>query len=208
MSDKQKLAWLVSDPDEGYEKIVFHHHALAARRIGAERLGMDFESVEIERKQQYDSYADRSRVPVKVLLDDGWWFECFGCSCRIERDENECNMADVVIEDDESYKLWCSAECKAEQDAADQRRIDAHKAFKEAVLEKRPDLTFTKFTADNESWAAQSYTPYAEFTFPGAKHGGGTVRIDNIDVDTEIRWYVAQGDHEAWNQYEASRDEK
>lgn len=118
--------------------------------------------------------------------------------------EEGCNMDDVIIEDDESYKLWCSSECKAEQEAEDKHRIDAHKAFKEKVMQARPDLTFSHFTADRENWAVQSNTPKAKFTFPSAKHGGD-VQMNHIDDDPEIRWTVAMDDLEAWKRYEESR---
>lgn len=198
-SDKTPVAWVVADTWEGYAKVVFHRHALAARRIGAERLNIDYEDADQRRAPKYDQYADRCRVPVSVLIDDGWFFECYHCCSRIHHDEEEINIADVIIEDDESCKIYCSAECK-QAEADEIARINkAHADFKEAVLKARPDLEFTRF-----SNGYPSLKPNCSFKFEGCEHGG-SAQINNIDRDTEIRWYVASGDKEAWDQYEATR---
>ncbi|MNR25753.1 hypothetical protein D3C85_1429190 [compost metagenome] len=70
-------------------------------------------------------------------------------------------------------------------------------AFKAQVLAARPDLTFTKWSI---GWPF--ITQYAEFTFPGCQHGGS---VRDQDGDGDLAWYVANGDKDAWAEYEAGR---
>ncbi len=40
---KKQVAWTVTDESTPKACVVFHHHGLAARRLGAEELGEEFE---------------------------------------------------------------------------------------------------------------------------------------------------------------------
>ncbi len=115
MTDKKPVAWMVSNyNDEGQAVIVFHHHGLAARRIGAPEVGCDDDSdATIERKKEYDTYADKGCVPIRVLINDGWWFECSGPKCYriIYQDEN------YSVRRQEAFCENCSPEIEMQIDA-------------------------------------------------------------------------------------------
>ena len=76
----------------------------------------------------------------------------------------------------------------------------AHADFKEAVTKARPDLEFTHF-----SIGYPFHSPNCKFKFNGCEYGG-SARINHIDRDPEIRWYVASSDQTAWESYESSRN--
>lgn len=82
----KKVAWQINEDMECGSVVVFHHHGLAARREGANDLGLDFEDVECYRASQFDEYADKGEIPRTVLLDNGWWFECHSCYAHITED--------------------------------------------------------------------------------------------------------------------------
>lgn len=198
MENKKVVAWQVREDSEGRCCIVFHHHGLAARREGAGELGEDFESVECTRASKFDQYADFGKVPTIALLEAGWWFECHHCGHRVcdddSRDEDEITPVDqVVVEGDAVY---CNQSCKNGHDKERDDKNTSFISFKQAVQEKRPDLKFTKFQG-GYPWI----TMVAEFTFPGAKFGG-SARDQN--GDGKITWHIANGDIEAWNEYEKS----
>ena len=103
MNDKQPLAWQVSNYDDEVQSvIVFHYHGLAARRLGAGEVGCDEDSdADIQRKPEYDQYAEEGKVPMYVLFDDGWRFECSSCY------QNTCKDYDGMVIDDEVYCEEC-----------------------------------------------------------------------------------------------------
>jgi hypothetical protein len=196
MSSNKRLAWQVSDSD-GYAKVVFHNHGKAARRIGAERLGYEFEDVKIVRKPEYDQYADRCRVPVSVLLDDGWIFECFGCSAIINNESYSYGLSGMVIEHEESYKLYCNSGCKHAHDERVAAVNKAHAEFKRNVNEARPDLEFYDFST---GWP--SLEPYCKFKFHGCEFGGSA----KVEAGSnQIAYFIAHGDLDAWHAYEKNR---
>ena len=71
MADKKQRAWVASEDGEGHSVVIFHHHGLAARREGANALGMEFDEVECKRAPHFDSFADQGHVPPLDLLKAG-----------------------------------------------------------------------------------------------------------------------------------------
>ncbi|MBE4178030.1 hypothetical protein HJ095_23190 [Vibrio parahaemolyticus] len=194
------VAWQVREDSEGHCCIVFHHHALAARREGAETLGEDFEYVECDRAPQFDHYADKGHVPPMALLEAGWWFECHHCGHQVMsdgRDEEEDTPLDKVVTVGQA--VYCNQKCKNGHELEKSKREQAFNRFKKLVKEKRPDLNFTEFEG---GWPR--ITMIAKFTFPGSKYGG-SARDQN--GNGEITWYISNGDQEAWDKYEESRKE-
>jgi hypothetical protein len=74
-------AYTITEPYERYSVVIFHEHAVSARRIGAASLDLDFGDVECRRSAAFDQFAP-GPVPSQALWDAGWWFECDGCSSR------------------------------------------------------------------------------------------------------------------------------
>lgn len=86
---KKIVAWVVSDKyGDGRGCVVFHHHALAARRIGATILGYEFELTVADREPKFDRY-DGKQPPIEDLINAGWWWDCRDCGRRIDMDFRE-----------------------------------------------------------------------------------------------------------------------
>lgn len=199
--DKKVLAWQVDETSGECSEIVFHHHGLAARRIGANILGTDFDYVCCFRVPEYDKYAEQGFVPKLVRIEDGWWFSCGGCQLQIGSEsyydnDEPVDLNKVVIC---GHDIYCNSECKdkcLEREMAQDNRFFR---FKRSLMKLRPDLTFTEWTG-MVPWVTIS----AKFTFPSSEHGGGTYRDDE---GIQTLW-MASGDKEAWDLYEAARDKE
>lgn len=193
---KKQVAWTVTDESTPKACVVFHHHGLAARRLGAEELGEEFEYLECRRSPEFDHFTESGKVPTQALLDAGWWFECHHCGKRVP-DEDFRPIEGLVIKGDAVY---CNEKCKHGHDKEVSDRDLKFEEFKDKVKSMRPDLEFTEFQG-GYPWI----TNVAKFTFPGAKYGG-SVRDDKGDGNIEL--FVAGGDMDAWNTYEESRKGK
>lgn len=191
--NKKKVAWTVTDESTPKACVVFHHHGLAARRLGSGVLGEEFEYLECRRSPEFDEFASSGKVPTQALLDAGWWFECHHCGKRIP-DEDFRPMENLVIKGDVVY---CDENCKCGHDKEISDRDQAFNLFKDKAKALRPDLEFTEFQG-GYPWI----TNVAKFTFPGAKYGG-SARDQNGDGN--IEFFISNGDLEAWKQYEATR---
>lgn len=187
---KIKVAYQVNEDCEGCSVIVFHNHALAARRLGAEHLGEDFESVTCFRAPHFDSFANQGFVPVIARLEVGWWFECPNCRKRVS--EDDCELQLVVTEKDNAF---CNQQCF---DNYKNQITNHNKDFEQTCLhvqKLRPDLQFIKFTG---LWPQLTFI--AEFKFDGCQYGGSARKDRSEDG---FQWYVANGDKEAWEIYDA-----
>lgn len=71
-------AYLCTADEAEDTEIVFAATNGAARFPYAQRLDWDFRDVRVRRAPEYDAYAP-GPVPVSVMLDHGWRFECFEC---------------------------------------------------------------------------------------------------------------------------------
>ena len=99
-------AWIVREDQEGFATIVFNNHGLAARKEGASELDLDFDQVECNRAKEFDKYNNKT-LDVEILIKDhGWWFECYHCYKKIEKDMDNF---DAVLFCTSSY--FCSQEC-------------------------------------------------------------------------------------------------
>ncbi|MBV6687309.1 hypothetical protein KV692_05305 [Xanthomonas euvesicatoria pv. physalidis] len=114
--------------------VIFDTSSVAARRRGAGEMDCEFSQVEsCRRTPALDAYAP-GPVPPLVLIDNGWWFECGHCGCRID---------DESIEDDGlqpkevGQAVFCSRSCWAE--FAAQRRL------REAAIAAICELVQTQF---------------------------------------------------------------
>lgn len=200
MTSKKRVAWQVRDDCEGHAVIVFHHHGMAARREGANELGSEFEYVECSRAKQYDEYADKGYVPPLVLINDGWWFECCHCGRRCEEEGYDYDTDEPIPVEDMieagRQSVYCNQSCKDAREAEIKERNEKFEAFKEKILESRPDLDFTEWTG---GWPWITMT--GKFMFPGSKYGG-SVRDD----EGELTWWIANGDKDAWDEYESAQN--
>lgn len=103
-------AWTVSDSYGDKSVVVFHNHGLAARRLGANELDEDFDSVDCKRSKEFDEYAGQGFVPPIVRLKAGWWFECRTCYRRVMFDDNELEDSEITEAGKDS--VYCSIKCR------------------------------------------------------------------------------------------------
>ena len=112
---KPLLAYSVTEEFEGTGGIVFARSAIAARRIGADRYADgEFENARCRRAPYADEYAESGIVPASRLIEEGWHFECSGCSRTIDNDylwEMDIEPSDVVGSQDSS--VYCNELCEA-----------------------------------------------------------------------------------------------
>ncbi|PSV00607.1 hypothetical protein [Photobacterium kishitanii] len=162
-SEKKVVAWTVNSEDRG--DIVFHHHGLAARRIGAETIDCEFDECECRRAPAFDCYVADNQVPLRVLLNNDWWFECYCCGERVSSGTDRIVFADVIIDECER-KVFCNEKCKAKYlDNIDEHN-KKYKKFKKDVLEKFPQLTFTDFKGEYPAIYCVAICTFPEAVFP------------------------------------------
>lgn len=189
---KKVVAWKVTEEAEGHACIVFSASGVAARREGASELGYEFDEVVCRREKQFDRFAEAGRVPVRSLLEAGWWFECFHCALLIDFDNEETPSDKVITEGDRAF---CSAQCKCDHEREVADRNAAFEAFKSKLPSLRPDLEFSDFIG-----AYPYITLSAKFRFPGGQYLGS---VRDQEGDGKLQWFVAQDDKDAWEKYNA-----
>lgn len=185
------VAWKVDYGE--HSKIVFHHHGLAARREGVEALDGEFEHASCTRAPEFDQYASLGEVPTQVLLDAGWFFYCHYCDMIVRQDGDD-GRGFLVVDGDAVY---CSKACQDSLEAQRARLDNNFAKFKEAVIARRPDLTFTAWHGGYPMQACR-----AHFRFPGSTYPG---TILDLGDGVGLRWSIPQADLEAWEAYEATR---
>lgn len=127
-------AYLVDCDQENGAQLYFAETANQAKSHAANEEGIDYiEVTSCRRKPEYDQYAP-GPVPAKVLIEDGWWFECYGCSRHVSNDGGY-DYDEVMELGGPVYRgnaVWCSTACqtryderRAEEKRQEQIAIDA-----------------------------------------------------------------------------------
>ena len=188
-------AYAVNEKYESTGEIYFAKHAIVARRRGADEYGDgELSYVTCRRAPWADHCAETGIVPVSLMVEHGWFFECAGCGVRIN--EDLCDLYDEEIDEPETgdralrYKDWvpsdiighqhsavfCNQACKdadalyrAECERRQQRAIERFKAI---ILRRFPDVDFPD---DRERHRAYPYA-YAH------KLSGGRWHISQVHV--------------------------
>lgn len=150
---------------EGNACVIFHTSNAAARRLGANEIDSEWETVSCTRAPQFDQYAELGRVPALAMLADGWWFNCPSCGKQVQDDVEEAGPPPVINGLDE---VFCSRECcdaLAAKRAEHQQYIEAGKA---EALRRWKGVTITSAYGSPET--------IVEFTLPHAPEGRGQIR--------------------------------
>lgn len=217
MTEKKVVAYQVDREDGEGSVIVFDSHGMAARRRGAQMLDMggDDEYCNVKRAKHFDHLAEKGFVPVKDLLEAGWWHGTAFDGYHLkeawegeipEEEEDEYwdegyyyqSVRLVYFQNEQGvWRDWDEMERHAYSINAAMDRLTW---WKETVQKCYPQLTFTKFTG-----GPMYYTHTAEYTFPGAKYGGH-IRWDweeGQETDPKVHFtsLIAQGDKEAFDKY-------
>ncbi|MFC7515046.1 hypothetical protein ACFQUU_08525 [Herbaspirillum sp. GCM10030257] len=178
-----------------YGKIIFAKSHVEARRLAAGELGCEFQEIESCRRiPSLDQYAATGKIPAKDLIEDhGWWFECAGCSTRVDSDNfdyaNEQRREAVYVDD----VVYCCQSCKASEDARVAEIMRLEDEVTATALEKWPGITIVHANGHVNRFQ----NAFVDFSYPGGKYsarwnlGEETVSV----VATEL---------EAWNAF-ASR---
>ena len=99
-------AYVVSNDE--YCTIEFSEHRATAQSSGANELNEEFQDVMCRRAPEFDTWAERRKVPWRVLIEDyGWGQECGHCYRRVYGDHEG-----RVYGDDQVY---CGSECQNKQ---------------------------------------------------------------------------------------------
>nr|WP_029766850.1 hypothetical protein [Pseudomonas sp. P818] len=198
MSDKPLKAYAVTERSEAMTVIVFASSGIAARRLGANEHDTEFECIESCRRAPWaDRYQNTGKIPAQAWIDNGYSQTCDYCETGIYGDttkDEDGNEQEPIFEGVHAY---CGPGCKAarEQDIAERKA--SGQSFIAKVQAERPYLTFTLFRADYP-WAYNS----AEFSFEGAKYGGGVQEKEG----GKLEWHVNPEDKPAWDRLIAAQE--
>lgn len=188
-------------------KFFFAETEQEALEAVAERLNeavSDLDLTRFQRREAFDEYAP-GPVPMKALLDNGWWFDCWECHKKVTNDGCECVdncdvegctcvdncvCAPVIVNE----MVFCSAACV--EDWKEDRRLDREY---EQDLRLRAEKMFPGITIRDAIGCRADDDGSVRFDVPGTKVG--------------IRWhtkepqvvFVAPLDKAAWDAYESTR---
>lgn len=204
MSDRL-LAYAVLELGENTGTVVFAKTNAAARRIGSSQISDgSFFSVSAHRAPWADRYAP-GPVPIRVMIDNGWWWECFGCHRHIGLDIAPPIERSVEI----GGHIYCSQECLDAKWAAklveQWIRIETIAALESDLRRKMPGVVFGDYShvyVPCGTWSAKR--GIISFDFPGRKYDLGNYRFDGApNGDGAPQVFVSYGDRGA---FEAWRD--
>ncbi|WP_434990089.1 hypothetical protein [Xanthomonas melonis] len=170
MSDALNLkAYQVDNYDQSV--LIFDTSSVAARRRGAVEMDCDFSEVEACRRQPaLDAYAP-GPVPPLVMIDNGWWFECGNCGCRIDEESVEDEGLQPI---EAGAFVFCSRACWAERAAQTRRREAAVAAICEVVQTQFPQAEIIR--AHVCDFRLEKADPHGgilsscDFRLPGLQH--------------------------------------
>ena len=184
-------AWVVKSNCEDFSEVIFNNHGLAARRIGAESMGLDFDECTTRRAKEFDSYADDGYVPKNVLIEEfGWWFECSHCGAYVTED--------VEFYHEKNDSIYCNRKCRANE-LLEKRKINkSHLDFHKELNSRFPELDFknlSKYPYISMSAEADIPSCVAPIKF----------RMDDKDDGVISAWSQAR-DVDAFTQWKDSRN--
>jgi hypothetical protein len=205
--------------DEGGSAIVFGKHRITAQIEGLQRLNVwDGELVgsSCHRAPQWDEYADGTPIPVREMVYDGWWFECYCCGRRLEHDslfDEGKDPADIVGEYN-GYS-FCDQSChdwywrdRHEKNNFKAITIDKLKAQMELALPEgiiyndEKHHVYPQRNVSSGKWHAEQASIC--FKFPGAQYWSTFENIrehDKDKIEGNFGYYVPNGDLDAFDKW-------
>jgi hypothetical protein len=149
---KEKLAYRLADEDS--EKIAF---------LTEEEATSCSEEYEVIRAQEYDKYLEIGYVPIQVLLDDGWWFECHFCGQKVDAeawDYNDDLPLDLVVLD---RHIFCSQSCHDSYMNRKEYYRSEKQKWTNYLMQSFPQITSLHVVVGDDR-------TYAQFLVPGCKY--------------------------------------
>lgn len=211
-------AYLVTEPNENTGGVVFAASDIEARRWGAgEWNDGELSGMSAIRRKDFDQYHGKG-VPARILVAEGWHFECHGCWMRIE----EWALEDVGLTVDgvvgtESSQIYCCAECESRALACRAREKAAGEDFL-AQLRRIVTARFGPIEFVTGRYMGRVYAverdghvmveqAVVSFNFPGQQLGPASLRYDwdrRVKVGPPHPAYmVCNGDREAFESWAA-----
>jgi len=224
---KRPKAYAVLEEYENTGGIVFAHHAVTARRMGAnEYADGEFGAVSCRRAPWADKYAESGCVPASDMIHQGWHFECCGCGVRIDYDlgNDDDRYAEWTPDDVIGYQhseVFCMQSCEdahmaeqAERKRVCERAIDR---FRNAILHRFPDAAFIsddRYRGMPHAWASRRHPDrhwrieqcVVPFTLPDFEAKYGPISLDyhsssSWPKDRKPHYTCAGGDKDAFEAY-------
>lgn len=217
-------AYAVTEECESTGGIVFAEHPVVARRLGANEFNNgEFSGVSCRRAPWADAYVGNA-IPVSVMIDHGWHFECWGCGERIDEDwlrENDLPLGGVIGTQHSAIYCCEICQCRDQLRAAIKRDHErrAIKALKQTVARRFPGVVFSA----QGNWSPHAYATQREgtwyvaqavisFDFPGMKYGSATCRIEREQQNHQFigpikpEYSCCFGDKEAFDAWVIGED--
>jgi hypothetical protein len=207
MSKEKKLkAYIVTEDYEGHSCLIFATNSATARREGAGELGTEWDGIEsCRRAPQFDEYAEIGTVPVMVLIEYGWWYECSHCGRRVHKDMADdldsegLDPAEFMPRPNGGHGAFCSESCECADHMARRRRAEATEALLDVFEAKFPGATVVSVHVYNgpklvENEPGRPIRNCVSFTFPGSTRGAqwsfgdAFAMISNIDAKAYRDW--------------------
>lgn len=230
MSDVLK-AYAVQETCEGTGGIVFAKYAIVARRKGAGIFGDgDFHSVTCQRAKWADQYAELDVLPAKVMIANGWHFECSGCGATIDEDwlwDNDRELHDVI--GTQHSMVFCGPVCEARHNLYQAEATYIQKRmirrFTRIIKRKFPDAEIvnepsqlTPHAYSVKRWGKWRVEQVSvAFTFPGMTYGAARLeyrrdryggRQDRLGRPNRPYWTCPNGDQLAFQAFVEDQAEK
>ncbi len=187
-AEKPLMAFTVHDGDDGW-KIVFATSKVAARRMGADALGIEFGEVDyVDRSPEFDGYAP-GPVPPLARIEHGWWYDCQHCGRRVTNSMYE-DLQDEDLDPDDfqilvrGHTVYCSHACGAKADAEARAKDAARAALLDAFYAHYPDALAIHVQCWGkllDVWSPiKDRADVVTFTFPGGQYAGRWVIGDDM----------------------------
>lgn len=198
MKPELEVAWVVRD-DDGHGAVVFADNEPQAQVNAENQDDICGDLDDIDRAPRYDKYRP-GPVPVAVLLEDGWYFECWFCGHQVTNDGcDDCAKPrgdDRYVPVCTKTMVFCSRHCRQqyreEQERHERESRAAVRSIRRMVRGTFPGAKVIKTSASFEKVAGRNFSGVAEFSFPGSL---GTAKYHE---NRPKECYVQNRDLEAW----------
>lgn len=213
-------AYAVLEDFENTGGIIFAERAVVARRLGAnEYADGEFSAVTCRRAPWADGYVGRC-VPARLMIANGWHFECSECGERIDGDyleDRRLTLAGVI--GSQNSHVFCGSRCARRWHSIQRRRkaeeTRAIEAMKDIVRRRFPDADFCD-EPDNGRYLERCHAYVVPgsggwhwrqvtvaFRFPGMQFGPAVYRIEECrrTGPPRARYTCCNGDRAAFEAY-------
>ncbi|WP_040616636.1 hypothetical protein [Roseibium sp. TrichSKD4] len=211
-------AFIVQETQEYTGGIIYAKSNVEARRFGANAFnGGDFSGLHVNRAKQYDKF-EQTGVPARLLIADGWHFECHGCGMTVDEDNlEETGLSADGVVGFEPSRIYCCHHCRRNSMAGNAAR----KAFGEGFLDMMKDRLRNRFPGTEFDFGSHRHHVYVpisrpivvqqamvHFSFPGMKIGPASIVYEHygnhgqmLIGPVRLEFRCCAGDREAFEKF-------